>query len=149
MVKKLKKVIVQMSKRMRTIVSSLAIVIIGSAIAIVVMLNMDDDQHANAQSIDEVVKYSYETPEITTDLEDGSFVRIQFQIVTNGKKAREEISKRDFQLKNILIKELATMDEEVFTTGLEELEDRLIERLNELMTTGNVTDVYTIHKILQ
>ncbi|HLR14539.1 MAG TPA: flagellar basal body-associated protein FliL [Bacillota bacterium] len=138
-----------MSKLMKTMVTSLAIVVIGGAIALVVILNMDDDNQAEAQSVDEIVKYSYETPEITTDLEDGSFVRIQFQIVTNGKKAREEISKRDFQLKNILIKELATMDEEVFKTGLDELEDSLTDRLNELMTTGNVTEVYTIHKILQ
>jgi len=138
-----------MSNLMKTMVTSLAIVVIGGAIALVVILNMDDDNQAEAQSVDEIVKYSYETPEITTDLEDGSFVRIQFQIVTNGKKAREEISKRDFQLKNILIKELATMDEEVFKTGLDELEDSLTDRLNELMTTGNVTEVYTIHKILQ
>lgn len=145
----LKKVISQMSKLMKTMVTSLTIVIIGGAIALVVILNTDDEQHVVAQSVDEIVKYSYETPEITTDLEDGNFVRIQFQIVTNGKKAREEISKRDFQLKNILIKELATMDEEVFKTGLDDLEDSLTDQLNELMTTGNVIDVYTIHKILQ
>lgn len=134
---------------MKTMITSLVIVLMGGAIALVVILNIDDEQKVDAQSVDEIVKFSYETPEITTDLEDGSFVRIQFQIVTNGKKAREEISKRDFQLKNILIKELATMDEEVFKTGLDELEDSLADRLNELMTTGNVTEVYTIHKILQ
>src|SRR5699024_2539216 len=120
-----------MSKLMKTMVTSLAIVVSGSVIVHVIILNMDDDNQAEAQSVDEIVKYSYETPEITTDLEDGSFVRIQFQIVTNRKKAREEISKRDFQLKNILIKELATMDEEVFKTGLDELEDSLTDRLNE------------------
>ncbi len=135
---------------MKTMVTTLVILILGGAIALVVILNMDEDGNPDgAQSVDELVKYSYETPELTTDLEDGSFVRIQFQIVTDGKKARDEISKRDFQLKNILIKELAEMDEEVFSTGLDELEEDLVERLNELMTTGDVTEVYTINKILQ
>lgn len=131
-------------------VTTLVILILGGTIALVVILNMDDDGNPDeAQSVDELVKYSYETPEMTTDLEDGSFVRIQFQIVTDGKKARDEISKRDFQLKNILIKELAEMDEEVFKSGLDELEEDLVERLNEVMTTGDVTEVYTINKILQ
>lgn len=135
---------------MKTMVTTLVILILGGAIALVVILNMDEDGNPDeAQSVDELVKYSYETPELTTDLEDGSFVRIQFQIVTDGKKARDEISKRDFQLKNILIKELAEMDEELFKTGLDELEEDLVERLNEVMTTGDVTEVYTINKILQ
>ncbi len=139
-----------MSKLMKTMVTSLVILLLGGAIALVVILNMDKQEDGNeAQTVDEIVKFSYETPEITTDLEDGSFVRIQFQIVTNGKKARDEISKRDFQLKNILIKELATMDEEVFKSGLDDLEKDLVHQLNELMTTGNVTEVYTINKILQ
>ena len=52
-------------------------------------------------------------------------MRVQFQIVTNGKNAKEEISQRDFQLKNILIKELATMTEEDFKSGLTDLEEKL------------------------
>lgn len=145
----LKWVVNRMSKIMKTMVTTLVILMLGGAIVLVVILNVDKDQSDGNQSVDEIVKYSYETPEITTDLEDGSFVRIQFQIVTDGKKARNEIAKRDFQLKNILIKELATMSEEVFKTGLDELEGVLVERLNELMTTGDVTEVYTIHKVLQ
>lgn len=139
-----------MSKLMKTMVTSLSILLLGGAIVLVVILNMDDEDNPDGiQTVDEIVKYSYETPEITTDLDDGSFVRIQFQIVTDGKKARDEISKRDFQLKNILIKELATMDEEVFKSGLDELEVNLVDQLNELMTSGDVTEVYTINKILQ
>lgn len=135
---------------MKTMVTSLSILLLGGAIVLVVILNMDDEDNPDGiQTVDEIVRYSYETPEITTDLDDGSFVRIQFQIVTDGKKARDEISKRDFQLKNILIKELATMDEEVFKSGLDELEVNLVDQLNELMTSGDVTEVYTINKILQ
>lgn len=131
-------------------VTSLVILLIASTIALVLVLYFTSNESTGeALSIDEIAKYSYKTPEITTDLDDGSFVRIQFQIITDGKKAHEEVTKREFQIKNILIKELAIMDEESFKTGLTELESTLQTKLNELMTEGNITDVYTISKILQ
>lgn len=99
--------------------------------------------------IDDLVKHSYKTPEVTTDLQDGSFVKIQFQVVTDGKKAKDEISKRDFQLQNILIKELAHYTGEEFATDLDQLEKTVQEKLNEIMTEGKVIDVYTVNKILQ
>ncbi len=135
---------------MKTMISSLAVLAIVGIAAFVVVWNMNaDDQKGSAASIDKIEEFSYETPEITTDLEDGSFVRIQFQVITNRKEAKEEISKRDFQLKNILIKELATMQEEDFKSGLGDLEEVVKTKLNEVMTTGKITDVYTISKILQ
>jgi len=121
-----------------------------SGITVVIVLNLPGkNDKTEAQTIDDIVEYSYETPDITTDLKDGSFVRIQFQITTDGKKAKEEISKRDFQIKNALIKEMAKMDEEDFKEGLDDLEDALKDRLNEVMTEGKITDVYTISKVLQ
>ncbi|MDY0408169.1 flagellar basal body-associated FliL family protein [Paracerasibacillus soli] len=82
-------------------------------------------------------------------LEDGSFVRIQFQVVTDSKQAKKEIEKREFQVKNILIKEIATMKEEDFKSGLGNLEKALQTKLNDVMAEGKVVGVYTINKILQ
>ncbi|MBU5267791.1 flagellar basal body-associated protein FliL [Virgibacillus proomii] len=139
-----------MSNVVKTMITSIAVLaVIGIAAFVVVWYINGDNNNGEAMSIKKIKKYSYETPEITTDLEDGSFVRVQFQIVTNGKDAKEEISQRDFQLKNILIKELATMKEEDFKSGLTDLEEKIKNKLNELMTTGKVTDVYTTNKILQ
>ncbi|WP_010649297.1 flagellar basal body-associated protein FliL [Oceanobacillus massiliensis] len=139
-----------MSKLVKTMITSLVVLLIGAVAALVVVLNIaGENKEGEARSIDDIVEYSYETPEITTDLADGAFVRIQFQIVTDGKEAKEEISKRDFQLKNILIKELATKSEEDFKAGLGELEQVVKNKLNELMTEGQITEVYTINKILQ
>lgn len=138
-----------MNKLAKIVITSLVIIIIGGVAAVVVFDVTGDSNKGEAQSIDDILDYSYESPEVTTDLEDGSFVRIQFQIITDGKDASNEISKRDFQLKNILIKELAKMDEEDFKSGLTNLEKVIQEKLNELMTEGTVTDVYTISKILQ
>lgn len=130
-------------------ITTFAIILVAGIAAYVVLNVTGEHREGEAQSIDDVVANSYESPEITTDLEDGSFVRIQFQIITDGKDAKEEISKRNFQLKNILIKELAKMDEKDFKSGLTDLEKVVKEKLNELMTEGKITDVYTISKILQ
>ena len=140
-----------MSKLVKVMVTSLVVLLIAAIAGLVVVLNINvagagEDKEL---TIEELVEYSYQTPEVTTDLEDGSFVRIQFQILTDGKDAHEEVSQRDFQLVNILIKELATMNEESFKTGLDELEEVVKEKLNGVMTEGEIIDVYTINKILQ
>lgn len=131
-------------------VTSLIVMLLIGTVALVVILNTENETaKSEAVTIDDIVEYSYETTEMTTDLEDGSFVRIQFQIVTDGKKAKKELEKREFQLKNILIKKLATMSEKDFKSGLADLEDQIQLKLNEVMKKGKVTDVYTINKILQ
>ncbi|MEF2293920.1 flagellar basal body-associated protein FliL [Virgibacillus dokdonensis] len=139
-----------MNKLVKTMLTSLTVIlIIGISAFVVVQYVNSDEQSGKTSSIDKMEEYSYETPEITTDLKDGSFVRIQFQIITDGKDAKEEIEKRDFQIKNILIKELATLEEKDFQSGLNDLEKHIKTKLNEVMTTGKITDVYTISKILQ
>ncbi|WP_010093416.1 flagellar basal body-associated protein FliL [Ornithinibacillus scapharcae] len=140
-----------MSKLVKTMLLSLVIIVLVGVVAAVIILNVLDkrDKGEEQQSIDEIVEYSYQTPEITTDLSDGSFVRIQFQIITDSKDAKEEIEKREFQVRNILIKELATKDEDSFKSGLSDVEDILKVELNKVMTEGSIEDVYTINKILQ
>lgn len=139
-----------MSKVVKAFVTSLSIIIVISAVTLGVFFYFTKEKPSGeSRSIDDINQYSYETPEITTDLQDGRFVRIQFRIVTDGKKAVKEIEKRDFQIKNIMIKEISGMTEEDFTTGLSQVETTLQTSLNEVMTDGSITDVYTISKILQ
>lgn len=128
----------------------LIVLLLGGTTGTIIVMNLTgkDDNTAKA-SIDDILEYSYETSEITTDLSDGSFVKIQFQVITDSKSARKEIEKREFQIKNILIKELAPMNQESFKKGLSDIEDRVKNKLNEVMIDGKVTDVYTINKILQ
>ena len=128
----------------------LVVLLLGGTVATVVFLNIGGKNEKEAKaSITDMVEYSYETPEMTTDLEDGSFVKIQFRIITDGKNARKEIEQREFQIKNILIKELGTLNEQQFKSGLPELENKMKVKLNEVMQDGKVTDVYTVNKILQ
>ncbi|WLV25769.1 flagellar basal body-associated protein FliL [Aciduricibacillus chroicocephali] len=139
-----------MNKTIKMMVIMLVVMLLGGTITTVIFLNISgkDGKEAKA-SISDMVEYSYETPEMTTDLDDGSFVKIQFRIITDGKGARKEIEQREFQIKNILIKELGTMNEKQFKSGLPELENKMKIKLNEVMQEGKVTDVYTVNKILQ
>ena len=140
-----------MSRALSTFLISFSIIIIIAAVILGVFffISHKDSSASSEQSIDDMNEFSYETPEITTDLKDGRFVRIQFLIITDGKKAKKEIEKRDFQIENILIKEISQMNEDDFTTGLNNVESSLLENLNEVMTDGEIVDVYTIKKILQ
>lgn len=138
-----------MSKLLKITMTSMAILLIAAIALLIVILNVESADEEKELTIDEIVEYSYRTPEVTTDLQDGTFVRIQFQVLTDGKDAHEEVSKRDFQLVNILIKEMAVMNEADFKEGLTGLEATIKDRLNEVMTEGTVTDVYTVSKILQ
>ncbi|UOQ93227.1 flagellar basal body-associated protein FliL [Halobacillus shinanisalinarum] len=124
------------------------ITILGVA-ALIFVLNLDSSEADGERSIDEIREASLLTEEITTDLKDGHFVRISFRIVTDSKSALEELEKRDFQMKNILIKELAAMEGEAFQGGLSELEKVIKLKLNELMNEGQITEVYTVDKVLQ
>jgi len=138
-----------MNKTVKMMVIMLVGLLLGGTIVTVVVLNLTGEDKDAKASISDMVEYSYETPEMTTDLKDGSFVKIQFRIITDGKDARKEIEQREFQIKNILIKELGTLSEEQFKSGLSELEDKMRNKLNQVMTDGKVTDVYTVNKILQ
>src|SRR5699024_11502644 len=101
------------------------------------------------QTNDEINQYDYKTNEENTELEDGSFIRIEFEIIKDGKKSLKEVEKREFQIKNLLIKELSLMSEPDFNAGLSDLESDMKDNLNELMEDGEITDVYTVSKVLQ
>lgn len=130
--------------------SAIITLLVGVIATLIIVIYINEPEEASGeQTIDQMVSHSYETPEVTTDIENGRYVQVQFQVITDDKKAKEELEKRDFQITNLLIKELAVMEEDNFQTGLGELEDTLKTNLNEIMTEGTVTEVYTIKKILQ
>ncbi|KGX88631.1 flagellar basal body-associated protein FliL [Pontibacillus marinus] len=137
-------------KVFKTMLAILIVITVIGVVALVMVMTISGKEKEDGKpSIDEVVENSLETEELTTDLKNDRFVRIQFRIVTNSKDAKEELQKRDFQLKNILIKELSKMNQDEFKTGVDNLENMLKTRLNELMVEGKVIDVYTIKKVLQ
>lgn len=140
-----------MSRVLSTFILSLSIIIVLAfgITAGIFFFSKSDSSASNEATIDDMNENAYETAELTTDLKDGRFVRIQFYIITDSKKAKKEIEKRDFQIENILIKEISLMTEEDFTSELDEVETKLKDEMNEVMIDGEIVDVYTIQKILQ
>lgn len=120
-----------------------AITLIG-ATAFIVFTKFTGDEKPKEPTIDEVIASTVEVPEITTKLLSNDYLRISFNIQTDNEKAKEELEKRQFQVKNLIIKELSDMKSEEFKgeEGIASLESKLEVRINELMQEGKVVKVY-------
>ncbi|MFD1414589.1 flagellar basal body-associated FliL family protein [Oceanobacillus jeddahense] len=139
-----------MSKVVKIAMTSIITLLVGVVATLIIVIYVNEPEQASGeQSIDDMVSHSYETPEVTTDIMDNRYVQVQFQVIADDNDAIDELEKRDFQITNLLIKELAVMEVGDFQTGLDDLEETLKVNLNEIMTEGTVTEVYTIKKILQ
>ncbi|SDB88730.1 flagellar FliL protein [Pelagirhabdus alkalitolerans] len=136
------------SKIFKVILVILGVITISGMGAIIYLLVNEDDPDREL-TLDEQLEYAYQTEEINLDLEDRRFVQLQFSIITNSEDARDEVEKREFQLKNILIKESVNLSSSELHEDLDSLERLLKEEMNEQMEEGEITDIYIISKIVQ
>ncbi|MBN6887172.1 flagellar protein FliL [Cytobacillus horneckiae] len=137
------------SKKMVIGIISIAIVIIAAAGVYFSGLLSND---ASAEpTIDEVLESSVNIEQITANLASNDYIRISFTIQTDSKKSKEELEKRDFQVKNLIIQQLAEMDSEQLKgkDGQLNLQEELKTKINELMQTGKIEKVYITESILQ
>lgn len=127
----------------------IAITLAGAVALVVVFKFMGNEGNAEP-TIDQVLEASVDVPQITTNLADSDFIRISFKIQTNSKKAKEELEKRDFQLKNIIIHTLSekTSDELKKKDGQVKLETELQAKFSEILQTGKVEKVYITESLL-
>jgi flagellar FliL protein len=119
------------------------------ALLIVSQLNKGDEEEK--PSIDEIIESSVDIAEITTNLAGENFIRISLKVQTDSLEAAEELSKRDFQVKNIVITELSEMTPEQLDgkEGKVAFESSLKTKINELMESGEVQQVYITSYIIQ
>ncbi|OAS83329.1 MULTISPECIES: flagellar basal body-associated protein FliL [Metabacillus] len=127
-----------------------SITLIGVTALVVVMKFQGNEEHKEP-SIEEVVEASVDIPEITTNLSSGNIVRLSFKIETDSKKAKEELEQREFQIRDIIISELANMtaDQLEGKEGMDKLKETVKQKANGLMQKGKVNKVYTTSYILQ
>jgi len=132
------------------IIILLSLTLVGTA-AVIIIMKMSGDEEPKDPSIDDIVDASVDVTDITTNLLDDSFIRISFKIQTDSSDAKDELAKRDFQVRDIIIKELSNMKSAQFqgSRGAVQLEDRIKTKVNELMQDGHVVKVYTTSKMLQ
>lgn len=119
------------------------------ALLVVMQLNKSDDNEK--PTIDEIIESSVDIPEITTNLASNKFIRISLKVQTDSVEAAEELTKRDFQVKNIVITELSEMTPEDLEgkEGKTVFESTLKTKIGELMDNGEIQQVYITSYIIQ
>ncbi|WP_027963195.1 hypothetical protein [Halalkalibacillus halophilus] len=140
-----------MTKPIKIMLTALITLTIIGVITIVILLFVDSgDMEEGERTVEDMVENSFVTEEITTDLADGNFVRIQFRIVTDNNDASEELQQGDFfQLNDRIIQELTVMQEDDFRNELEYVKQQVQDSLNDILNQGMVTDVYIVEKAVQ
>lgn len=139
------------NNKLLTIMLIMLVTITLIGVIVVVLLTQLDKGEAKGPTIDELVESKVDIPEITTNLADGSFVRLTLTLQASDKEAGEELLKRDYQVKDILIQELSEMEEEGLKgkQGKVAFQNTIKSQINELMQSGEVTQVYFTSYVLQ
>ncbi|MCG1020656.1 flagellar basal body-associated protein FliL [Sutcliffiella horikoshii] len=130
------------------------ILLVITLLGVVALVTVDElyaDEKVDEPTIDEMIKYSVDFEEITTNLQSGGYIRLKMKVQTDSKKATSELVKRDFQVKNIVIHEIANKSASDFDgeNGLIQLEKDIQEKINEVMQDGEIVKVYTTSFLLQ
>ncbi|MDP1497633.1 flagellar basal body-associated protein FliL [Bacillus velezensis] len=132
-----------MKKKLVIILLIILIVIagLGTAAYFVVSGHSSKDKKP---TIDEVVAATVSVDDITTNLKSDSIIRIGIKLETDSAKAKEELEKRDFQVKDNIISILAdtSAGEIEGDKGREAFKQSLKEKVNSYLQEGKVQKVY-------
>ncbi|MGY5349385.1 flagellar basal body-associated protein FliL [Bacillus subtilis] len=96
------------------------------------------------KSIDEIVASSVDVEEITTNLKSDNIIRLAIKLETDSDKSKEELEKRDFQVKDAVISLLAdtNADQIEGDKGKETFKKELKDKINSYLQEGKVEKVY-------
>lgn len=131
----------------------MVLIVIGSVATFLVMSNRaSGSENIVDPNIDQIVNdLTVSTDEITTNIKDDHFAKVNFNIQVSNKNTKDELTKRMFQVKNAVIYTLSGMtakdlqDQE----GISRLENTIKSRVNGFLKSGQVTHVYTTEKVVQ
>ncbi len=100
---------------------------------------------------DEMVNYTIDTGEITTNLLTNNYIIVRFSITADSKEAKEELEKRSPQVNQIIIKTLAglTPDDIKGTEGLNKLEAKIMNQISSILQEGKIVQVITTKRVMQ
>ncbi|KRE05448.1 flagellar basal body-associated protein FliL [Priestia megaterium] len=135
----------------KMIIIMLSLTLIGSIAVIVTLKYTEQASTEKGPSIDDVIKASVDVTDIKTNLKSNNYISISFKIQMDSKKAAAELQKRDFQVRDIIIKRLSDMSAKDFegVQGLSTLETDIAKQIDQLMENGHVVKIYTTSKVLQ
>lgn len=136
-----------------TLIILVTITLLGVVAAVLLWQFSKDEtpKEDKVPSIDEIIESTVEIPEITTNLASKQFIRLSLTIQTDNPKAAVELTKREFQVKNIVIQELSEITPQDLEgkIGKQNFEESLKSLINPLMQEGEVTQVYIVSYIIQ
>ncbi|AEH53201.1 flagellar basal body-associated protein FliL [Weizmannia coagulans] len=140
-----------MNKMVRIMLVMISVILLAGIITIVVIYKSNEATNATGPNIDEVVDSSVDIDTMTTNLKDNHIVQIAIKIEGNDKKAKEELTKRDFQIKDIMIDELSNMNMQDLQSeqGKQKFKTDIKNRLNKMMQDGEVVNVYITSFVIQ
>lgn len=138
------------NKALKTMVVILVAIALIGAGAVYYILQKNGNG-TKGPTIDDILNTSVDISEITTNLASDNYVKMSFKIQTDSKKAKDELTKRDFQVKNIIIEELSDTKATDLQgkAGKVKLENTLQEKINGVMQDGQVVKVYITESLLQ
>ncbi|WP_157783020.1 flagellar basal body-associated protein FliL, partial [Alkalibacillus haloalkaliphilus] len=91
----------KMTKPIKVMLTTLISLTIIGIVAIILLIYVDFDERVDGErTISEMADSSFVTNEITTDLSDGSFVRIQFRVVTDNQSTSEQLQEGEYFIIN-------------------------------------------------
>ncbi|WGD88947.1 flagellar basal body-associated protein FliL [Bacillus subtilis] len=133
-----------MKKKLMIILLIILIVIGALGAAAYFVLGGKSEKSEAKKSIDEIVASSVDVEEITTNLKSDNIIRLAIKLETDSYKSKEELEKRDFQVKDAVISLLAdtNADQIEGDKGKETFKKELKDKINSYLQEGKVEKVY-------
>ncbi len=133
-----------MKKKLMIILLIILIVIGALGAAAYFVLGGKSEKSETKKSIDEIVASSVDVEEITTNLKSDNIIRLAIKLETDSDNSKEELEKRDFQVKDAVISLLAdtNADQIEGDKGKETFKKELKDKINSYLQEGKVEKVY-------
>lgn len=133
-----------MGKRIINILLIIFIVVLLGGTAYLLINDNSGKSKEKEPSIDEVLEASVHVNDITTNLQDGRYIKLSLTVETDGEEAKQELEKRDFQIRSIILSELADMKSGDLEgkEGKRKLEEMMEVKIGELLQNGEIKKVY-------
>nr|WGD69056.1 flagellar basal body-associated protein FliL [Bacillus subtilis] len=131
-------------KKKLMIILLIILIVIGALGAAYFVLGGKSEKSEAKKSIDEIVASSVDVEEITTNLKSDNIIRLAIKLETDSDKSKEELEKRDFQVKDAVISLLAdtNADQIEGDKGKETFKKELKDKINSYLQEGKVEKVY-------
>ncbi|WP_411955456.1 flagellar basal body-associated FliL family protein [Alkalibacillus sp. S2W] len=139
-----------MSKPIKIMLTTIITLTIVGIVAIILLIYVDFDESDSEPTISDMADSSFVTDEITTDLADGQFIRVQFRIVTDNQDTSEQLKSGDhFVINDAIIEELTVLEGSDFRNELTSVREDVKGAINDRLDEGEVTNVFITQKAVQ